>query len=363
MDEHHIGISLGNLTNFVGGLGEVAERLGKTLALQAAELRAQHGLLLHFHTTAALQGCFGNGVNYLPVARHQEWRHTASQRMDVWHVLNQLNRYPPPQPGARCIATVWDLNYLYEKQGLSRRLHQWRMRRLLARMHGVVTTTQHVAGDIRRELHWSGPLHVIHSGVRDQSGVAQTPVPGLPERFFFHISRMTPSKNVEALLALMAVWPDRHLVLAGPSAERNQELQGAAARQGLRNVTVLTRITAGQKAWLYAHCEAFFFPSITEGFGLPPIEAMHFGKPAFLSDRTSLPEVGGSAAFYWPEFEPLAMRHVVEEDLRRHDTAHAETVRRHARQFNWDDAAAAYVCVYLAMLNECGPGPAIPSAA
>lgn len=54
---------------------------------------------------------------------------------------------------------------------------------------------------------------------------------------------------------------------------------------------------------LYESCVAFLFPSITEGFGLPVIEAMSFGTPVFLSNSSSLPEVGGNEAFYWNSYE------------------------------------------------------------
>jgi glycosyltransferase involved in cell wall biosynthesis len=51
------------------------------------------------------------------------------------------------------------------------------------------------------------------------------------------------------------------------------------------------------KQFYLSKCHAFVFPSIREGFGLP--QAMHFGKPVFLSNKTSLPEVGGKHAYYW----------------------------------------------------------------
>lgn len=364
MATRRLGISLGNTEDLAGGLGEFSLQLGLALAARAPRLREEHGIALHFHCRPSLHGRFGPDVHYLPVQRLQEWHHRAPVRLDLWHALNQLNRYGPPHsPGqgqALRLVTVHDLNYLYEKRGLSRWRHGWRLRRLLARQHAVVTITRHVAGDVQRALHWRGPLQVIHNGVRDLSAAPQEAVPGLqPGSFFFHISRLTPSKNVEALLRMMALWPERQLVLAGPSAGRNAELQARAGAMGLTNVRLLTRVSEAQKAWLYAQCAAFFFPSITEGFGLPPIEAMYFGKPVFLSDRTSLPEVGGTAASYWPRFEPEAMRAVVQAGLAQHDAVRAEVVRRHARQFSWDAAAEAYVQLYLRLLNRVSP-PDLP---
>jgi glycosyltransferase involved in cell wall biosynthesis len=352
MTLRHVGISLGNLGAFVDGLGEFSRQLGQTLVDQAPTLRAQHGLVLHVHCRPELQGCFGPGVHYLPVQRSQEWWHRSPQRMDLWHTTSQLNRYGPPHGQGRRLVTVHDLNYLYEKSGWSRRRHQWRMRQCLARSDAIVAITEHVAGDIRRALGWGGPLRVVHNGVRDLTQGPREPVAALQGRpFFFHISRMTPNKNVEALLAMMALWPERHLVLAGPVAGRNAELQARADASGLGNVTVLTGIGDAQKAWLYAHCQAFFFPSLTEGFGLPPIEAMHFGKPTFLSTLTSLPEVGGHAAYYWTAFDPQAMRQAVEQGLAAHTAERAQAAVRRAAGFSWEAAARGYVQAYLDLLD------------
>ncbi len=355
MAPRRIGISLGNTKGQAGGVGEYSLQLGLALAAQAPRLRQEHGLELHFHCVQALHGRFGDEVHYLPVKRMQEWVHRAPVHMDLWHGLSQLNRYGPPGGQGLRMVTVLDLNYLYEKTGLSHWRHGWRMRQLLTGQQAVVTITRHVANDVQRELHWNGPLHVVHCGVRDLSTSPQQAVPALQGRdFYFHISRMSPSKNVEALLRMMVGWPERLLVLAGPSAERNAELQAQAAALGLNNVQVLTGVNDAQKTWLYAHCTAFFFPSITEGFGLPPLEAMHFGKPAFLSDRTSLPEVGGEAAHYWTNFDAAAMRAVVDAGLAGHDAARAQAVRLQAQRFTWEAAAQAHIGLYLGLLGDAG---------
>ncbi|MDE2161264.1 MAG: glycosyltransferase, partial [Burkholderiales bacterium] len=107
-----------------------------------------------------------------------------------------------------------------------------------------------------------------------------------------------------------------------------------------------------QKAWAYARCSGFLFPSLAEGFGLPPIEAMHFGKPVFLARRSCLPEIGGDAADYFDDFEPAAMRAVVERGLRRAaEPGRADAVRAHAARFDWDRAADDYLALYRRLLG------------
>ena len=87
-------------------------------------------------------------------------------------------------PGRRLL-TVHDLNYLYEKRGLSLLRHGWRMKQVLARNHGVVAISRHVAADVQKVLGWRGPLQVIHNGVRDLTAAPQEAVATLQGRRFW----------------------------------------------------------------------------------------------------------------------------------------------------------------------------------
>ena len=101
------------------------------------------------------------------------------------------------------------------------------------------------------------------------------------------------------------------------------------------------------------NCTAFLFPSIREGFGLPPIEAMSFGKPTFLSDRTSLPEIGGSESNYWTNFDPEYMKTVLFAGLEEHENNKPEKenlIKKRAASFNWEASAAEYFNIYKKIL-------------
>src|SRR5262249_36117751 len=101
---------------------------------------------------------------------------------------------------------------------------------------------------------------------------------------------------------------DLRLVCTGAPGARMDAVQDAAARMGLADWTAFTGFLSDEDfAALLQGCRALMFPSLYEGFGMPPLEAMAFGKPVLCSDVTSLPEVAGDAALYFDPRKPHAI--------------------------------------------------------
>ncbi len=110
--------------------------------------------------------------------------------------------------------------------------------------------------------------------------------------------RTTPYKNFARLLDALAspeVDPDLRLVCLGPAATTTDE-QADLRRRGLDRRVLIRSGTDGELAWIYANAAALVYPSLYEGFGLPPVEAMACGCPVIASDSSSIPEVVGDAA-------------------------------------------------------------------
>ena len=331
-----------------------------------SQLRDRHGITLHYHLPRQWHGRFGPDVGYLGTHTLQRFVHWRSTHFALWHLLHQHIRLRPPLGCTACIETVHDLNFLHTKRGAKRDRYRARLRRRLAQRQRVVAISEHVASDIRRELAPSQvPLQVVTNGVTDLSAAPREPIDtlagGVP--FLLHISRMAPSKNIAALLELAAAWPERRFVLAGASSPYSSEVQRWVAERRLANVRIQLDLREAQKAWLYASCEGFLFPSLAEGFGLPPLEAMCFGKPVFLSRLTSLPEVGGDAAYYFDDFNAAAMRRTVEAGLARHAAeGRAAIALAQAGRFSWSHCADRYVAQYQSLLASNGD-PADPHEA
>ena len=108
------------------------------------------------------------------------------------------------------------------------------------------------------------------------------------------------------------------------------------------------------RQWLYENCEAFLFPSLTEGFGFPVLEAMQCGKAVFAARRTSLPEIAGGHACWWNSFDPEHMIDVVIDGLAAagRTPGFAAAQRAHADSFTWRRAADDYLRVYDAVLGR-----------
>jgi glycosyltransferase involved in cell wall biosynthesis len=143
------------------------------------------------------------------------------------------------------------------------------------------------------------------------------------------------------------------LVIAGIETPHKQKILEEAEKYNcLNRVHITGPVTDEDKAWYYKNCSAFLFPSIAEGFGLPVIEALHFGKPVFLSKFTSLPEVGGDAAYYFDNFEPGHMQSVFKNGMLDFiDRDRAQEMVAQADKFSWDRAASQYLDLYAESLR------------
>lgn len=164
-------------------------------------------------------------------------------------------------------------------------------------------------------------------------------------------------KNIHSLLGMLekTIMQDElcdiKLLIGGSiKSKYKTELENESKHRNISNqVVFLDSITEEEKYQYMQACRAFVFPSLQEGFGLPIIEALHFGKPVFCSDKTSLPEVGGDKVYYWEEFDPDYMAEVLKRGLLEDDSDSENTMllrKQYALKFDWDENAKQYVDYY-----------------
>ena len=175
-----------------------------------------------------------------------------------------------------------------------------------------------------------------------------------PGGFLLSVGTLEPRKNLRRLLAAYARLAAAGesalpLVLAGGRGWLEDGLEAYVSSLGLDGrVRVLGYVDDETLRWLYAHCQAFAYPSLAEGFGLPVLEAMGLGAAVLTSDRSSLPEVAGDAALSVDPTDELAIaaalrRLATEPGLR---TALRARALERAALFSWANAARQTLDLY-----------------
>ncbi|MBC8353899.1 MAG: glycosyltransferase family 4 protein [Planctomycetes bacterium] len=280
------------------------------------------------------------------------------ERCNLWHTTHQDSKCLPMDRRTPLVLTIHDLNILREKKPATIRRRLKSLQRKVNRATVLTTASQFAAGEIRDNLDvGEKEIAIIPHGVcvDPQSDRSRRPE-SLPEGpFLFTIGDITPKKNFHVLVDMVkqlesSGTPNLRLVIAGAKRDDyasriEREIQGA----GLAGRIILPgTVSDEERSWLYQNCDAFLFPSISEGFGLPVIEAMSCGRPVFLSSSTSLPEVGGRLAFYWHDFSARSMAQVFEDGMAvvGQEARYEERLREHALQFTWKRAAKAYLSLY-----------------
>jgi glycosyltransferase involved in cell wall biosynthesis len=194
--------------------------------------------------------------------------------------------------------------------------------------------------------------------------------------FLLYAGRISPHKNVvrmiEAFSALKTelerdhLFPDLKLIIIGDDVSGNPDLRRTVIRSGVQNdVRFLGFVPIEVLHTFYDAAKIFVFPSLYEGFGLPPLEAMAHGTPVVTSNVSSLPEVVGNAAvLVHPEnvFEIMRALHRVLLDQPLRDKMRERGCRQ-AAKFSWEKSVRRIMDVYREVLSPEGNAEASgPSA-
>ncbi len=135
------------------------------------------------------------------------------------------------------------------------------------------------------------------------TAAAQPFTPLKNELFIMYVGRAQPHKNlnrlVDAFAMLQSKYPQLKLALVGKLDDNYSLLQEYVAKKAIKNVVFTGYVSDGELRWLYENAKAYIFPSLSEGFGLPALEALAHGLPLVSSNATCLPEIYGDAAIYF----------------------------------------------------------------
>lgn len=280
----------------------------------------------------------------------------------LWHMTNQMSKYLPLNPRVPVVLTIHDLNFLHEAPNdeqvgkIARKLADIQAK--IDRSVAVVTDTQFVADDVASRLRLDGrPIHVVPLGLPPSPAAVHERPPWVPEGpFLLTVGNCLAHKNFHVLLDLIERLPDKRLVIAGKKATPYGDFLGReVSRRRLEGRVVLPgEVNDKTRQWLYENCEAFFFPSLTEGFGFPVLEAMHAGRPVFMARATCLPEIAGDHGFYLDSFEPSAMMGTFAAGMATFmaNRELAPRAKAHAATYSWAATARGYARIYESLVSH-----------
>ena len=181
----------------------------------------------------------------------------------------------------------------------------------------------------------------------------------LPERYLLTVTTIEPRKNhagfLQAFERLCRDDPDLYWVIGGSKGWLYEDFFAQLERSSARDRVILPGYVADEHLpAVYAGALAFVFPSLGEGFGLEPLEAMACGTPVVSSDATSLPEVGGDAARYFGPHDVDAIaevtRSVLADSVLRAEMREAGLA--HAATFSWQRAARETWALYERVMGD-----------
>jgi glycosyltransferase involved in cell wall biosynthesis len=176
----------------------------------------------------------------------------------------------------------------------------------------------------------------------------------LPEKYLLYLGTIEPRKNIPAIIRAFHLFSQKDkqgykLVIVGKKGWMFQEVFELVKSLELQEKVVFPGYVAEEdKPFLYAGADIFLFPSLYEGFGMPPLEAMACGVPVITSNTSSLPEVVGDAGIQTDPMDLDAISKAILDlttDPILHQTLAAKGLQR-AKGFTWEDSVKKLLNVY-----------------
>ena len=295
---------------------------------------------------------------------HHRWEQLTLP-LDIWRVrpdvLHSPDFIPPFRRPCPAVITVHDLGFLHYPETLTEesRRYYGQVGRAIQSAERIIAVSHHTARDLAERLGTTERVRVVYNGV----GAEFRPAPeaeiavaraayGLDKPYILFLGTLEPRKNLGTLLRAFQIVRDRHdvlLLLAGRRGWLYQPILDAIGELGLRDdVRTVEDAKPDDFPALYSGAVAFAYPSLYEGFGLPPLEALACRTPTVVADTSSLPEVVGDAALLHPPTDHEALADALVR-LLDDDALRAELRRRgpaRAARFTWQEAARRTLDVY-----------------
>jgi glycosyltransferase involved in cell wall biosynthesis len=312
----------------------------------------------------------------VPGANYVHWEQIAlpqALRQYNLDVLHCTANTAPLFPGVPLILTLHDVLFLAQKaqpgvntatayQRFGNKYRAWLVRLLVKRNPRIITISDHARRQIKDRLNLpNAPVDVLYNGVStrfyepifaDQLIRVQATYQ-LPDRFFLFLGSADPRKNMKNTLRGFIQYAqldrDVQLVISGKQPDFLKQLLTAEEYAFVgKRCQFIGYIPDEDLPSLYKLAETFLFPSISEGFGLPILEAMTCGTPVITGNLTAIPEVAGEAALLIDPHQPDRIAEAMER--LNYDPALRQTLiqrgKERAALFSWMRTARQLLAIY-----------------
>ncbi|WP_029088372.1 glycosyltransferase family 4 protein [Brevibacterium album] len=295
------------------------------------------------------------------------WRHLRSRRFDLVHFCMQ--QQPILYRGAK-VTTFHDLTLL-RAVDTSKNPLIFRAKQLVARAAfwialrtatHVITPSRYSAEDAQRYARLPADRFTVTPLAAEIETVAPE-VRALPfEEYALYVGNFFDYKNIDRLIQahqlLRRQGRDIGLVLVGRLDSAGLRLKERSEERGDEAVEFTGFISDAERDWLYGNAAVYVFPSLSEGFGLPGLEAMNYGLPVAAADATCLPEVYQDAAHYFDPRSVPAIAAAVSEvmDSEELSSRLRLNARKLLQQYSWRTTAEITHGVYEKALLTAAEG-------
>lgn len=274
----------------------------------------------------------------------------------------------PPRISGHVISVIYDLTYLRFPETMSKRNRsriENDIKYSIDRSDKIITITEFSKSELisllgipSEKIKIVSPAPSLALDAEDYKDLSHRY--NITKPFLLYVGTIEPRKNLSRLMQAFEWLKSKkdmphQLVLAGGLGWKNKEIQDAILQSPYKKDIIMTGYIADkEKNALYQAADLFVFPSIYEGFGIPPLEAMTFGCPVVCSNAASLPEVVGDAAEL---VDPMDVDSIAEGmwKVLSDDFCRAELVKKgykQAKKFNWDDSAKKLMQICREVLEE-----------
>ncbi len=334
------------------GLGRYTERL--VHELEKIDTENEYSIFL----------CPENFDEYIPanprftkVLTKSRWYGVAEQLLYPWQLYAKrldLVHFPhfnvPVLYRRPLIVTLHDLilfHYPTEKATTKKswwywaKFHVYRfvLAEALRRAQTVITVSDFTKRDIETNYPAVKNKIVVTKEAAEQfcHFVGETESHAILRPYVLYVGNAYPHKNLEIFLSAANHFPNYNFVLVGKEDFFYKRLKEQVEHEAIENIVFTGYVSDRELGRLYRNALVYVFPSLYEGFGLPPLEAMQYGTPVLASNRGSLPEILGDAALY---FDPLdntllceQLENLLKDDALRKNLA--EKGYRQAALYSW----------------------------